>query len=685
MASSDTTRLFVAVLLVSMTGAMADPVLGEKPVPLRMYVSPDGHDIWSGRLPQANPGRTDGPFATLERARDNIRELKKKGRYPQGGVIVDLRGGQYERSRVFDLLAADSGRKGAPIVYRAYPGETVRLIGGRILPRFAPVTNGTILQRLDESARKHVVQVDLKALRVLSYGSASGGGLELFFGEKPMTLARWPNSGFVHIAGLTGEKPFRSHGRLGDKIGKLIYKGDRPRRWTSEPDLWLHGYWFWDWSDQRQKVQSIDTKRRIIQLAKPYHHYGYRKGQWYYVFNALAELDAPGEWYLDRKAGIVYFWPPAPLSKSQAIVSVLPSLVTMRDVYYVRFEKLTFEAARATAIIILGGEENRIEKCILKNLGGWGVTISGGRRQVVSRCDIYATGGGGISLSGGDRKTLTPAAHQAVNNHIHHYGRWNRMYRPAVSVHGVGNHVAHNLIHDAPHQAISFGGNNHVIEFNDIHDVCTESNDAGAVYSGRDWSMRGTVIRYNYFHNINGFGGKGCMGIYLDDMYCGTTISGNVFYRVSRAAFIGGGRDNVVENNIFVDCKPAVHVDARALGWASGSVKTTMIPRLKSVPYRQSLWSRRYPKLVDILTDDPAVPKGNIIRRNISYRSQWSNIDKRARPYVTIEHNLLDQDPHFVDAAKQNFQLKPNSPAYRIGFRRIPFDQIGRQPRSADR
>lgn len=682
MALTGPLRLSAVVLLV--LGAVTTaPVFGKDP--MRIYVAPDGHDIWSGRLPRPNLGRTDGPFATLERARDNIRELKRKGRYPQGGVIVDLRGGEYERQRVFELTAADSGRKGAPIVYRASPGETVRLIGGRFLPRFSPVTNRTTLQRLDESARKHVVQINLKTLRILSYGSAVGGGLELFFDDKPMTLARWPNSGFVRIAGLVGGSPIRVHGISGDKIGKLIYEGDRPQRWVAEPDLWLHGYWFWDWSDQRQKVQSIDTTRRIISLSPPYHGYGYRKGQWYYAFNALSELDSPGEWYLDRKAGLLYFWPPASLSKNQAIVSVLPSLVTMRDVSYVRFQRLTFEASRGTGIIIRGGDENRIEECTLKNLGGWGVTISGGRRHLMSRCDVHAVGGGGISLTGGDRKTLTPAAHEAVNNHIHHYGRWKRMYQPAVSVHGVGNRVTHNLIHDAPHQAISFGGNDHVIEFNDIHDVCTESNDAGAVYSGRDWSMRGTVIRYNYFHNINGFRGKGCMGVYLDDMYCGTTIFGNVFYRVSRAAFIGGGRDNIVENNIFVECEPAVHVDARALGWAGGSVKTTMIPRLKSVPYRQPPWSRRYPKLVGILADDPAVPKGNIVRRNISYRSRWSDINKQASPYVTVEHNLLDQDPHFVDAAKLNFQLKPDSPAYRIGFQRIPFDKIGRQRRHADR
>ena len=124
------------------------------------------------------------------------------------------------------------------------------------------------------------------------------------------------------------------------------------------------------------------------------------------------------------------------------------------------------------------------------------MTVSGLKSGVVG-CDVYATGDGGISLSGGDRDTLAPAGLFAENNHIHHWSRWNRMYRHGISLHGVGNRAAHNLLHHSPHTAIFFSGNDHVIELNEIHDVCNESNDAGAIYAGRDWTMRGTVIRHN--------------------------------------------------------------------------------------------------------------------------------------------------------------------------------------------
>jgi len=348
----------------------------------------------------------------------------------------------------------------------------------------------------------------------------------------------------------------------------------------------------------------------------------------------------------------------------------------MRDVSYVTLEGLTLEVARGDAIMISGGRRNCIVNCTIRNVWGWAVKVSGGMEHAVVGCHIYNIGNGGILLNGGNRRTLTPAHHLAENNHIHHYARWNRTYRPAILLEGVGNFARHNLIHDAPHQAIAFSGNDHLIEFNEIHHVCLESNDVGAIYSGRDWTWRGTVIRYNFFHHINGFQERGCMGVYLDDMLCGTTVYGNVFYKVTRAVLIGSGRDNVIENNIFVDCNPAIHVDARAMGWASYHVNTTMKERLLAMPYKKPPWSKRYPELVNILEDEPAAPKGNIIRCNICFRGRWLEIEEKAKPYVRLEDNLIDQDPLFIDLRRMDFRLHVNSPAYRLGFKPIPFEKI---------
>lgn len=685
LASACLTVLCFRMLTKRFVGAFAAVALGFCFLPthsraIDFHVAGNGNDAWSGRVAVPGKDKKDGPFATLERAREEIRTLKKskdgKG-LPKEGVRVLLQPGSYPLARVFELGKEDSGTAESGIVYQTAEGGTVILTGGRRVEGFTQVDDGELLQRLMPEARGKVMQADLKSQGVAEFGSVERGGIQLFFNDQAMTLARWPNEGFVKVVEVAGDQPIDVRGTKGDKSGHLIYEGERPSRWLQEKDPWLHGYWFWDWSDSRQAVATIDVGKHQFTLKPPQHSYGYRKGQWYYGLNLLSELDRPGEWYVDRDQGLLYFWPPADLAKGEVVVSVLETLLSLKDVENASFRGIRFEVTRGTAIEVSGGEKVRIAGCGIRNVGNYGVTVNGGKGHQVLGCDLNGLGNGGISIRGGDRKTLTAAGHEASNNHIYDYGRWVRMYSPGVSVSGVGNRVRHNLIHDAPHQAISFSGNDHLIEFNEIHDVCLESNDAGAIYAGRDWSMCGTVIRHNYLYNVTGFEDRGSVGVYLDDLFGGTEISGNVFHRVTRAAFIGGGRNVSISNNIFVDCDKALHIDARGMGWASGSVASTMKPRLDAMPINSDLWKKRYPQLPGLWQDEPAAPKYNLVTRNLFHGEKWDDIDKTSRPYVKLENNLSGQDLRFVDLAKGNFQLEEDSPAWKIGFQKIPLAEIG--------
>ena len=318
----DTPRKRPVPHLLCMAGLAMSSLLSA--APLALYVAPGGNDGGSGRAAAAGADGA-GPFATLERARDEVRKLKQAGPLPTGGVVVELAAGVYELARPLELTAADSGSAEAPIVYRAASGAEVRLVGGRQVTNFVPVTDAAVLQRLDESARGKVLQADLKALGIKDFGQVATDGqrLEVFFQDKPMTLARWPNEGFVKVGELLGGSLREAHGLKGDNVGKFTYEGDRPARWVGEKDIMLHGYWFWDWSDQRQKVASIDTTARVITMTEPYHYFGYRKSQRYYAYNLLPELDLPGEYWIDREAGVLYFWPPAPIAAGKPMVSVL--------------------------------------------------------------------------------------------------------------------------------------------------------------------------------------------------------------------------------------------------------------------------------------------------------------------------------------------------------------------------
>jgi len=664
-------------LALSAVFALAGSVSGA----VTLYVSPDANSAPA-------TGTADAPFANLEQPRDAIRAMKKAGGLPEGGVVVELRGGWYERTGPLRLTAEDSGTEAAPILYRARPGQEVRITGGREVRGLAPVTDPSVLARLDPNAHGKVLGADLKAQGITEYGKLSMRGfgmpggpshMELFFQDAPMTLARWPNDGYAAVADLPKPPPgVKPAPRTGQSTQTFLYSGDRSDRWTGESDPWVYGYWFHDWADSYMKVASIDPNEKSITFTGRA-TYGLRKGARWYALNVLAELDRPGEFYVDRDKGLLYFWPPRPISEGKAVVSVADQLLTMADVSHVTFRGIIFEVCRATAIKVTGGSHVRIVGCTIRNTGGSAASLSGTDHAVIG-CDVYQTAEAGVSLSGGDRATLTPGRMLAENNHIHDFSLWCRTYRPGISVNGCGNIVRNNLLHHAPHSAIQLGGNDHLVEFNEIHSVCCDTGDVGAFYTGRDWTAQGTVLRGNYFHHIYGPGQLGAMGVYLDDQASGFSIVGNVFHQVTRAVFVGGGCDNLVENNIFVDCAPAVHIDARGLGWqkpATDDPNAELRARLRAMPYRGELWSRRYPNLVNILNDDPGTPKRNIVTRNIGVGGRWEDIEAKGRKFQTIENNLVDEDPRFVDRAKGDFRLQDTSAALKLGFKPIPVEKIG--------
>jgi hypothetical protein len=665
-----------------------------------LYVAPKGDD--------ANPGTQARPFASLERARDEVRRVLQKE--PKESITVWLRGGDYTLTNAFELGRADSGTADAPVFWRGFKGETVRLLGGQRLAGWRAVTDTSVLTRLPGPARGRVLQLDLRALGLADLGELRSRGFgrpltpahnELFYNGKPMTLARWPNEGsFEHIAGFpeaTAQKDDQ-----GGSIGKLqdgfFYAGDRPRGWKDTSDLWVHGYWAWDWANSYERVASIDLKSRLIKTADPYGQYGFRKGQRFYLLNVLEELDQPGEWFLDRKTGVIYFWPPGPIGPStQVLLSRLAQpLLTLTDVSHVTVRDLSLEATRANAVEIRGGSSNRIAGCILRDIGDYGIAIWGGQGHGVVGCDIFDTGDGGVLLNGGDRRTLTPAGHFVENCHFARQGRWSKCYVPAISIDGVGMRASHNLIHDHPHCAILLGGNDHLIEFNEIHHIALETGDVGAIYAGRDYTFRGNRIRNNFIHETGGVG-MGSMGVYMDDCISGTEIAGNVFYKVQRAAFLGGGRDHVVTNNIFVDCNYAVELDGRGLDSAPvwhNMLNDTMRQRLRSVPL--ALYRERYPaiKALDAFYGTPGgplieggafkgVPPGNnVVARNVCV-GRWLSVYWHATPAMLhLENNLTNATTSFITTPRSpvrptDFELKMDSPVWMLGFHRIPLGQIG--------
>ena len=243
----------------------------------------------------------------------------------------------------------------------------------------------------------------------------------------------------------------------------------------------------------------------------------------------------------------------------------------------------------------------------------------------------------------------------------------------------MGDQILRNTIYNGPHSAIIFAGNNHLISDNEIYDVVTETADSGAIYAGRDWTTRGTVIQDNFIHDLgNPLQPQATMGIYLDDEICGIVIRRNVFSHVNNAVFIGGGRDNQVYDNLFANLSPAIYIDSRGLSWQNALVldpNGVFQLELAAVNYTQPPYSTRYPTLPAILTNSPGAPLGNLLSQNIVINGTATAIDAGAQPYITIESMFGSANVIFaksmVDATRSafgDFQLAPTSPAIVQGF-----------------
>lgn len=579
------------------------------------HVAPDGND--------AGDGSENKPFGSLDKARDAVRALRKAhgGSLPKGGVRILIAGGAFRIEQTFKLAAEDSGTAAAPVVYRAKPGQTPVFGGGRPIRGWKPIADAAVREKLDPSICDQVLEADLAANGVVNWGdpTALKRRPELFADGSPQTLARWPNDTFVKTGEVLGKDTFKEGGSSGCRDGVFRFLEDRPRTWADEPDVRLYGYWFWDWFEEYQKVASLDPEGRSFTLAKPYSAYGYRKDQRYYAVNVLRELDRPGEWYLDRRSGRIYWLPPANLERAGAntVLSLCEDpLVTLDNVSHVILLGLTFQEGRGDGIQVQGGANCLVAGCTLRRFGGDAAVVQGGHQHGVFGCVLHTLGCGGIRLDGGDRETLSPGGHFVENCAVSNISRLKRTYAPAVHLDGCGNRVAHNLFERIPSSAMRIEGNDHLIELNVIRNVVQESDDQGGIDIFGNPLYRGVVIRWNRWSDIQGGTHCGAAGIRLDDMISGIAVHGNLFERCGAVLFGGvqihGGKDNLVDGNVFIECRAGLSFsrwgEAR---WLKAIER--FLPQASQPPY-----SGRYPDLARLKSGADV----NYVSRNLMVRCQ---------------------------------------------------------------
>ncbi len=370
----------------------------------------------------------------------------------------------------------------------------------------------------------------------------------------------------------------------------------------------------------------------------------------------------------------MFAWLPEGASREDVFLSTLDTPISLYDCEHLTLRGLTIEGARASCIEIAGGKEVSIEHCQLRHAGNLGVHIYHGQQHRVAHCEITSTGAGAIRVDGGHRETLLPCDHKIEHNRLHEYAQLQLAYRPAVNVYGVGVSVRHNSIFDAPHAAIVLHGNEHVIEYNEIHHVCRETDDVGAIYLAHNPTYRGNVIRHNHIHDLGGFSRTGVIGIYLDDFASGTHVSHNVLERTGRGIAIGGGRDNIIENNLILDCLAAVQIDCRGTTWAKDFVKgnrSRFDDYLGQIEEFREIYTQRYPELATLMDDSPELAKGNRIERNLYEASIGIDLHDGLNAQLVEVHDNFANARSLVIKSGQQFEPRSGSAAELSGFQRI--------------
>ena len=591
-------------------------------------------------------GSSAKPFATLAAARDGVRAARQAGKIASSKAVeIVLAPGDYVQTEGFALKPCDGGAsESAPVVWKAAQAGTARIVGGVRVPMraFSPVTDTAVLARLPEEARGKVMQADLSSIlpgKVPPMAAAFGGTPTaplLFLNHRFGTLARWPNSDYTSFSKCVDHGArikMTSGGGSVNKPGAFIYSNPRAKRWNFAEGVWLNGYWTHDWSNHSVKAASYGAENGtddVIRLADTI-PYGVMGGTWgrkdrrFYVFNLLDELDAPGEWYLDRARKTLYICPPEGGLKDSDEVFVAMSdapLVSAKNIAHVRFAGITFEYAYGDGLSIVGTDV-QVVSCRVSCCGGTGVVLRGDR-NVMRSCEVVQVGRAGVSADGGDRKTLRRADSVFEGNHVHGFGVFQRTYAPGFGVNGCGITLRSNVVHDAPHSAVLYGGNDHLFEYNTVYRVLLETGDAGAYYTGRDWTTQGNVLRFNYTHDL-GAGGKiaNTMGFYFDDCDCGDEVYGNVFHNVSRGIMVGGGRDHPIRNNVFSRCQIGMSIDCRGMTWKHwnstehGGPSWLLEDKAKAFDYTNDVWAARYPRLANIMNDHPREPLYNPVENNV--------------------------------------------------------------------
>ena len=677
-----------------------------------IYVATNGSD--------QNAGTIDSPLATLEAAKLKARGMDKSKDDP---VTIVLRGGYYRLKRGFVLDERDNYT-----VYKAYEGEQpiITLAGNLPKEGWKPVTDQTILNRLPEIARENIKTINLPNYGITSFGpwgktywprmsvsygkkeavrpfSGDGGQGMLIVNGEMQDLSRWPNEHYDFI-GKVYEAPYA-------KTYKFEVDSDRIKNWLTADQAYIHGFLTNDYGDTSAKIIEYDLENSAV-VVDAQGNQNYR----YSINNLLEEIDVPGEFFLDRNSGDMYFFenPEHPIEDASFLYSTDP-VIELNETSFITLDGLTIEGTTTFGVYLsLNCSDNLITNCEIRNTSGYGVDIHGFRNGVTN-CYVHHCGNGGVDISNqGCNITgfwgIIPQYNYITHNHIQDASMLSHNYAPPIKAHGNGNTISYNRIHDEEQAALNWHGVGNKIMYNDVYDCCREGADAGVFYDWPGFTSTGNVLSNNFIHssygpeylvNANGERRYFTAAIYTDNCIVGNTFENNIMYDVHQNWNLHNTRSSTIRNNLTVKAdynhfpnaynssklpKMLEHRDnmlkifAGEMSYEGTVYKTVYQDYEKFYDPEDPEWDK-YPWFKTFAVDDPFLPKYNIFERNIAFETkEGKELNEVVALYSTVRNNYVTNEPmpNFRDPKTGKYTIDYDLiNQYIEGFEEIDMSEIG--------